>query len=211
MNTYVCPQCGPAPEGEIEHARRRHTVAGLLGEIPYRELLLGCGRSRTKRVRVPSNMTPDWKDLTRLDNNPDVAPDVLWDLELGDGLPFDPDTFDEVHAYEVMEHLGAQGNVYCFFRDFFNIWNVLKPGGYLAMTTPSRFSPWLWGDPGHRRFIGQESVHFLSQRMYDQCDREEPTAASDYRHIWKGDFELIRHQDDKAFNIFVLQAVKPAR
>lgn len=26
---YVCPQCGPAPEGEEEHARRAHTAEGL--------------------------------------------------------------------------------------------------------------------------------------------------------------------------------------
>lgn len=26
---YICPQCGPAPEGPDEHAERFHTAAGL--------------------------------------------------------------------------------------------------------------------------------------------------------------------------------------
>lgn len=33
MTPYVCPQCGPAPEGEAAHAERAHTIKGLLGAI----------------------------------------------------------------------------------------------------------------------------------------------------------------------------------
>lgn len=183
----------------------------------YRELLLGCGRSRQKMVLAPGTDST-WRGLVTLDINPRVEPDVVLDLEgerlVGNTMTpgrFGAEAFDEVHAYEVLEHLGAQGDVVAFFYVFFEIWQVLKPGGYLCGTVPSRFSPWLWGDPGHRRAILPESLHFLHRPFYAQCDLERPTSASDYRGIWHGDFDILRSDDDHTLHRFVLQAVKPAR
>ena len=45
---------------------------------PYRELLIGCGASRVKRLSADND--PHWKQLTTLDINPEHAPDVVWDL-----------------------------------------------------------------------------------------------------------------------------------
>jgi len=177
----------------------------------YRELLIGCGRSRDKRID-PGGAPRAWQNLTTLDSNEDVKPDVVLDLEV-DHLSdhFGEDVFNEVHAYEVLEHLGRQGDAIEFFITFADIWRVLKPGGFLCGTCPSRFSEWLWGDPGHTRAILPVCLKFLSQPFYDQCDGPRPTAASDYRAIWQGDFEIIRSHDDHTLHWFVLQAIKPPR
>jgi SAM-dependent methyltransferase len=179
-------------------------------DSPYRELLLGCGRTRDKRLMCPGNMQQAWLGLVTCDMNPDCEPDVVLNVET-QVWPWEENTFDEVHAYEVLEHLGRQGDAHRFFFTFADIYHVLKPGGCLAGTVPSRFSPWLWGDPGHTRAILPESLHFLKQTTYSQCDGAHPTAMSDYRGIWKGDFDIIRSDDDHRLHRFILQAVKPAR
>jgi hypothetical protein len=178
----------------------------------YRELLLGCGRSRDKRLDPGGTIRP-WQALTTLDINPDCEPDIVHDLAGSTALEdvFERATFDEVHAYEVLEHLGSQGNVTEFFWHFFQIWLILKPGGFLCGTSPSRFSEWLWGDPGHTRVILPTSLKFLSQPFYAQCDGPHPTMASDYRSVWRGDFDILRSSDDYTLHRFILQAVKPMR
>jgi len=180
----------------------------------YKELLLGCGSSREKRIVVSTQVggtgLPEWCDLTTLDLEPSHNPDVVADLK-GDWHQehFAPNTFDEVHAYEVLEHLGQQGDWRTFLHDFYKIWWVLKPNGYLCATVPSRFSPWLWGDIGHTRAVLPESLIFLSNKEY--AWQIGKTAMSDYRAHWRGDFEIERSQDDKTLHRFVLRAVKPAR
>ena len=177
---------------------------------PYRELLLGCGRTRDKRLMCPSNMAQAWLGLVTCDRDAEVEPDVVLNVET-QVWPWEADTFDEIHAYEVLEHLGRQGDPELFFFTFADIYHVVKPGGYLAATVPSRFSPWLWGDPGHTRAILPESLAFLNQETYLQCDGAHPTAMSDYRGIWRGDFTIVRSDDDHRLHRFILQVVKPAR
>ena len=53
-----------------------------------RELLLGCGVRVGKLVSI--NGSHAFEDVTRLDRNPAVKPDVLWDLN-DPSLPFDDD------------------------------------------------------------------------------------------------------------------------
>jgi hypothetical protein len=174
----------------------------------YRELLIGCGHDKRKHV-YPTNEI-DWKNLTTVDSNEDCESDFCFDLNTeycwDTRLGFDQ--YDEVHAYEVLEHLGSQGDVESFFFIFKKIYGVLKPNGYLCGTCPSRYSPWLWGDPGHTRVIIPESLTFLDQLSYEQCGI---TALSDYRYIWKGDFKVITSVDDRVKHTFILQAIKPAR
>ena len=197
----------------------------------YKELLIGCGHSRDKRLMTPSNSGAAWKDLTTLDCNPDVKPDVLCDLNgrRYHGIPFrwmyhgDPNvfgdyrwfadsTFDEIHAYEVLEHLGRQGDAESFFAHFTEIHRLLKPNGYLCVTVPSRHSPWAWGDPSHTRLITLESLVFLDQSEYvRQLDGPVKTPMSDFRNIYKADFALRCHEDNQQTFSFVLQAVKPSR
>lgn len=173
----------------------------------YRELLLGCGHSREKRIRPP-NGPEVWRDLLTIDFDKSTSADIVLDLS-GDrwDLPY-RDEFNEIHAYELLEHLGMQGDFHAFFAQFSEIWRLLKPDGYLCATVPSRYSPWLWGDPGHCRAILPETLIFLDQTAYAQCGK---TCFSDYRFCYKADFKIISSKDDKTFHTFILQAVKPVR
>lgn len=244
----------------------------------YRELLIGCGRARDKRVRAPWSGDPQrvgeaspssWHNLITLDLNPNCGADLQCDLQatppwiaypmnldtlyrdhdsmlvlddekkqrgidttkpLFKGLGERPgvykvahellsDYWNEIHAYEVLEHLGQQGDANSFFAQFSELYRLLKPNGYLCATVPSRFSPWLWGDPSHRRAIVSESLVFLDQAQYQiQIDQiiaasQPPTAMSDFRDTlnYRADFKLVDSHDNRTMFTFILQAVKPSR
>jgi hypothetical protein len=175
--------------------------------IMKKELLLGCGSCRTKKLFLKQE-NKDWSNLTTLDMTSSCNPDVVHDLNITP-WPFEDNSFDEIHMYEVLEHLGRQGDFESFFAHFAEIYRILKPEGHLFGTTPSIRSRWLWGDPGHTRYIGPESMFFLSQKNYD--NEVGRTQMTDYRFMWKGDLELVDYmQDDNDFQ-FVLKAIKPSR
>lgn len=172
-------------------------------------LLLGCG-SRRERIIGPPGASAEFDDLTTLDLNPDHHPDVLWNLEDPDPLPFDDSSFDEIAAYEVLEHIGAQGDYKTFFRQFSDYWRVLKPGGHLCATVPMWNGLWAWGDPSHRRIINLGTLGFLDQSEYQR--QVGVTPMSDFRFCYRADFTVIGtvDLDAKSFG-FVLQAIKPSR
>ena len=169
-----------------------------------RELLIGCGSSRGKRLTA--DQTESWSNLTTLDHNSDHKPDVVWDLTCDFGLPFDENTFDEIHAYEVLEHTGAQGDYKFFFWQFSDFWRVLKPGGHLLATCPSRHSAWTWGDPSHTRILQKEQLVFLSQAQYEK--QVGNTSMSDFRNIYTANFEPVFVDEGPETFMFVLKAIK---
>ena len=175
-------------------------------EQPYSELLIGCGSRRFKLLFPPDRS--QWHNLTTLDINPDHQPTVVWDLTQLP-LPFEDNTFNEIHAYEVLEHTGRQGDYQFFFAQFSEFWRILRPNGMLIGTSPMYNSPWAFGDPSHTRVIQKESFVFLDQNQYkDQIGR---TAITDFRYIYKADFSLIHaHEADGGLQ-FALQAIKPSR
>lgn len=173
-----------------------------------KELLLGCGHSRTKRMFLPDGVR-EWENLFTVDMNRACRPTYVQNLNSVRWDCIKENEFDEIHAYEVLEHLGSQGDELSFFRTFVNIYNLLLPGGHLFASVPSRFGPWLWGDPGHRRAILPESLTFLDQTLYaEECG---VTTRTDYRDIYKADFKTISTIDNKITHSFILQAVKPSR
>jgi SAM-dependent methyltransferase len=172
----------------------------------YRELLLGCGHARDKRLVL--NGERAFQNLTTVDRNPLAKPDILLDLEFED-LPFDENTFDEVHAYEVLEHIGAQGDAERLLRQFSDYWRVLKPGGLFCATVPDYRGVWAWGDPSHRRVINDGSLAFLNQRNY--AIGIGTTPMSDFRDIYTADLEAIKADYHDGLFWFVLRAVKPSR
>src|SRR6266581_3956947 len=111
----------------------------------YRELLLGCGRARDKRIVIPGQTSRAWHHLTTADINRNVGAD-LW-LDLNQDPPWyahsqaDPnyiahallsDFWDEIHAYEVLEHLGSLGDAASYLAQMSELWRLLKPNGYLC-------------------------------------------------------------------------------
>ncbi len=166
------------------------------------ELLIGCGNSRIKKHSFGSF---EWNDLTTIDHDPNCGADIIHDLD-NTPWPVADSAFDEVHAYEVLEHIGAQGDYKAFFRHFGEIYRVLKPGGKLFATVPSWQSIWALGDPSHTRVIPSASLVFLSQREYrEQVGR---TPMTDFRWLWEGDLEVVYAKDDGEKFVFVLEALK---
>lgn len=168
-----------------------------------RQLLLGCGNSR-RRVLAPDG-NPEWGDLVTLDMDPHCGADVLHNLEELP-YPFGDNEFDEIHAYEVLEHTGQQGDFRFFFAQFHELWRMLKPGGFLCITCPKWDSPWAWGDPSHKRIIGAEALTFLDQSEYER--QVGQTAMTDFRWVWEGDLRLEGAADLGESNAYLLKAVK---
>ncbi len=164
-----------------------------------KELLLGCGKNRGKQFTLNGHST--WDDLVTLDCEQSHHPDVLWDL---DSLPypFHDAEFDEIHAYEVLEHCGRQGDWRFFFGQWSEFHRILKDGGYFVGTVPLPESIWAWGDPSHTRIIPLVQLEFLSQKHYDGVGE---TTSSDFRAHWKGNFDLIHAETIPDRQVFVLR------
>jgi len=164
------------------------------------ELLIGCGNSRAKQLEHPERR--GWSKLVTLDVDPRCEPDVLWDLNHMP-LPFDDGSFIEIHAYEVLEHFGQQGDWRTFFRQFEEFHRILKPGGRFFGVVPVWDSEWAWGDPGHTRIINAGTLSFLDQSVYTRDIGK--TTMTDYRNWYKADFEIEGAQEANGRLCFVLK------
>lgn len=177
-----------------------------------RSLLIGCGNSRTKKVYLESHQ--EWVgELTTLDFNPNCGADVIFDLArlssiaMPEGLhgirilPFDDDTFDELAAYDVLEHFGRQGDWRGFFSEMAEFHRVLKPGGTFGIIVPIGEDALV--DPGHTRFFHATWFHFLSQSYYEKA-LAEGRPVTDYRWYWPLNFEILFMEQQDNHHIGVL-------
>lgn len=199
--------------------------------MSYKELLLGCGSKREKNPSLPTareirltlenpsqsklfaspRLGLEFKNLVTLDFNPCHKPDILFDLSKIGGyvtarIHLHDDVYDEIHAYEVLEHIGQQGDYRTFFAQFSEFWRILKPDGLFFATCPSWCSPWAWGDPSHTRVITSGTLAFLSQNEYRR--QVGVTPMSDFRFCYKADFQTIWCEEDSESLRFVLRAKK---
>jgi SAM-dependent methyltransferase len=120
---------------------KRRILAGLIGALdlpkPAKVLEVGCGPGGN----LP--MLGAFGEVVGLEPDEDsrafAAENTGLRVEGGllpDGLPFDPESFDLVCAFDVIEHVDEdQASVAALAR-------LLKPGGYLATTVPAQ--PWMW-------------------------------------------------------------------
>ena len=154
------------------------------------QLLLGCGSRRTKQMYERDKQ--EWDGLVTCDINPDHHPDVVADLN-HIPWPWGDQTASEIHAYEVLEHLGHQGDWKFFFQSFGEVWRILQPGGLFFASVPSYNSHWAWGDPSHTRVLTEGSLVFLDQAVYQEVGK---TAMSDFRRYWKHTLRVVFKSDD---------------
>ncbi len=146
-----------------------------------------------------------WETVITLDMEKDTKPDIVHNLERLP-WPMDSNTFDEVHAYEVLEHFGQQGDYQAFFAHFGELWRILKPNGLLFATCPAWDSLWAFGDPGHTRVISPGSLVFLQRKEYEKQLGKTPM--SDYRRYLVGDWQVVNQSSDQSNFMFILRALK---
>jgi len=120
---------------------RRRILAGLIGDLPLPKpakiLEVGCGPGGNL------SMLGEFGEVTGLEPDPDSRAYAMENTGvrvegglLPDGLPFAPESFDLVCAFDVIEHVDDDlGSVAALAR-------LVKPGGYMATTVPAQ--PWMW-------------------------------------------------------------------
>ncbi len=167
------------------------------------ELLIGSGFNHSRRISLTGGMQ-EWTKLVTLDINPDCNPNIVHDLEQIP-YPIPSNSFDEIHAYEVLEHVGKQGDWKFFFAQFDEFARILKPDGMLFATSPAS-GPWLWGDPGHTRYMGSEVYLFLDRSIYEQ--QLGATAMTDYRRCFTSSWRRRIVEENNGTVIVVLQNIK---
>lgn len=178
----------------------------VLKTAPYRELLLGMGHSKVKRIKW-TGVPQTWENLTTLDMDPKMRPDVVHDLNVLP-YPFETESYDEIHAYEVLEHCGRQGDAKYFFGQFAEFYRILKPGGFFCFTVPMWDSPLAWGVPDHTRCMPKDLFIFLNPAYYN-FGEESAEGKADYRELL-GDthFEICNFLENEHSLAMILRAVK---
>lgn len=173
-------------------------------------LMLGSGFTPPiRKLFLPGSGGPDTDsegkaiEWTKLDMNPDSNPDILMNLDRIEvwqvddetcHIPRPDNTFDEIHAYSVMEHYGKQGDFKGFFCGMRELWRILKPGGLLIAGTPLWNDLWAWSDPGHTRVISRGTLAYLTKKHYEEGLGTTPS--SDYRRFVSPCWWEILHTDE---------------
>jgi len=131
-------------------------------------LHIGCGRHK-----IPGAIG---LDITAL---PGV--DVVLDLDK-ETLPFEADTFDEVYAHHVLEHLRNLAEV------LGELHRVCKPGAVIDILVPYYTCVGAFGDPTHVRFFTYRTLeHFADTQDTERYTWFSTTRFTiDRRHIGFG-------------------------
>jgi predicted SAM-dependent methyltransferase len=100
-------------------------------------LNIGCGKTKLENA-------------VNLDISADVGADVVHDLNCRP-WPFDAGSFDEVHAYDVLEHVED------VVQTLEEIYRICRPGAVLHVTVPHFSSANAFTDVTHRHWFGWRS------------------------------------------------------
>lgn len=172
------------PIVEYEHRVRSRMVVFMVDAKPNELILdVGCGNARDliqiakKGARcIGIDLSPKMIQEARKELLKHGISNVR--LEIGDAteLVFPDKMFDKVYASEVLEHISN------YARAISEMARVLRPGGYLVVTTPNRRS--LYGFD--RYVIGEKLIRRKSRHPYD---------------AWKTFDELTSALDDNGLKI----------
>ncbi|MDH5643677.1 MAG: class I SAM-dependent methyltransferase [Gemmatimonadota bacterium] len=91
----------------------------------------------------------------RGDISKDVKPDIVLNAE--NTLPLRTDTLEEVHCYDLVEHIANLPNLMT------EIHRVLKSGGTVTITTPHFSCANSYTDPTHVRHMGWHSFDYFTE------------------------------------------------
>ena len=135
-----------------------------------RVLELGCGH-----VKAPGAIG--------VDSNIDAtAADVIADLN--HPLPFADDSFDEVRAIHLIEHL------HDVMRALAEIHRVTRPGGTLYLVTPHYTDFISWCDPTHRWHLNSFSFRYFGpihgeRHWYTRLELRQRALHVEMARVWK--------------------------
>jgi ubiquinone/menaquinone biosynthesis C-methylase UbiE len=135
-----------------------------------RVLELGCGRTKT-----PGAIGVDF-------NFAATAADVIADLNFP--MPFPDNTFDEVRAVHLIEH------VHDVMKTVAEMHRLCRPGGSIYVVTPhySDFSSWC--DPTHRWHLNSFSFRYFGpihkeRHWYTHLELRERNLHVEMARVWK--------------------------
>jgi SAM-dependent methyltransferase len=111
------------------------------------KLNLGCGQNRLD-------------GYVNTDREPAVEPDVVMDLEEFP-WPFEDDSVDEVIAKHVLEHVGAEANV--FIGVMQELYRVCRGGALIRIAVPHPRHDFFLDDPTHVRAITPHTLQLFSK------------------------------------------------
>ncbi|UCG68090.1 MAG: methyltransferase domain-containing protein [Thermoplasmata archaeon] len=129
----------------------------MSSEKESKKLYLGCGLAKRE-------------GYINLDSCEAVNPDVLWDLNEFP-YPFDDNTFEEILAYSILEHLDDLVKV------MEEIHRITKPKAILDITVPYWDGYGFATDPTHKRMFTEHTFDFF-------------TGKADYSFITKARFNI---------------------
>ena len=110
------------------------------------KLIVGCGPDYTKQS--PDDVTLDFKAAFK--------PDIFFNVALGKKWPFEDNTFDEIEAFHVLEHI--EGFKY-YRKAMEEMYRILKPEGILRIKVPHRLHRSAYETADHVRFFEANSFH----------------------------------------------------
>lgn len=177
-------------------------------------LVLGSGRDLTQRIAIePSKegvpFSENFDEVVTLDERgePTIKGNFL-DARL------EPDSFDEIHAYEVLhiisdEYERVQKDTR-FFTIWGKLWRILKPGGLVVGTVPHWNSKWVYATPAEVTVYTPELLWYLDREKY----AEHLVMTNYLEDLWPEpyNFRLLRSMTGDEGNnfIFVLGKEKDA-
>ena len=167
-------------------------------------LILGSGTHLSKRIYLePGSPEREFQgEITTVDY---LGGDIKADLN---ELPYDwaaDESFDEIHAYEILEHTGSQGDGEFFFGQFNEFHRILRPDGLMMISVPMWNHQGALGVPDHKRVMPLSVFLFLEERYYDNVGKP---GYGDYRPFIKGYWKCEGAEEGEHTLMLALRCLK---